>query len=535
MFLLSTHFLLTQCLACLVGCFLTCSPFIVAHNTPVLPPLSALHSSGSLTFPVYHKSIDTPRHIGRDHAFQKQNRSHRRRTLAKFSTDALNPPGPALSNGNVPALLGKVVTLSTDFGEFFAELRIGSPAMPLAVIIDSGSQLMWIQCMPCNKCGSQAISGYPIFEPAKSSSYTNVTCDTTSECPHTDDSIEIKCSTDSGVCMYDVSYADNSSSAGMLASDTLTLTTSNEGASSSFEFNNFVFGCGVNNAGIQTMFNASGLMGLGKGPHSIISQLSIDVFSYCLPNRLNNVDVTGYLTFGRGADANISLSSSMQYTSIVQLNHHHASFLPHDEFYYLGLTGISIDGKPLLIPPAALELNQDTGTGGTIIDSGTALTNFVDEAYTVIINAFNDYIHESTLMTITNVMLDNGYSTLSCYAVPFSNPREAPTVPTMTLHFEGSVAMELRTEHLLHLIHNDTTHDYYCLTMTNNGPLESGAKNIIGNFQQQNFLIEYDIANSRVGFAPTQCSASSPHTTTIIGKPILCHLTLIVVCILLSL
>ncbi|MCO5592842.1 hypothetical protein L7F22_046845 [Adiantum nelumboides] len=535
--------------------FLSSRPFIGA--APVLPQSqSPLLHLGSLTFPVHHRSSSRLDEISSQHSpiyellQRQQTRARRildidlapRPTMNPLISPALSPP----SSVNVPALRGKLVTLSQPFGQYFAELHIGTPAKPLALIIDSGSQLMWIQCQPCINCGPQA-SAYPIFDPARSSSYTNVMCNVPA-CADMDGGIAFSCA-DSGACEYKVSYGDNSNSSGILAADTLTFTTASgtsKGASaSSFELWKFVFGCGDNNVGIETHFNASGLMGLDRGPYSVISQLNVDVFSYCLPNRESSIDVTGYLTFGR-SDANTSASASasaspanpsLQYTPMLQNSY--SSFLSH--FYYLGLTGISINGQLLNIPLAALELDAETGMGGTIIDSGTTLTTFVDEVYTVILTAFDSYVDAS----LKKVELEEDNPAL-CYEVPLSKQKGAPVAPPVTLHFKGSAAMVLSTEHLFHLYGSDTTYNYYCLAMSNSGPLNSGAKNFIGNFQQQNFLIEYDIGNSRVGFAPVQCSPtnnedpSSSHATitTVLGKPftiLVWHLTFIIWGILLCL
>ncbi|MCO5573104.1 hypothetical protein L7F22_026869 [Adiantum nelumboides] len=131
---------------------------------------------------------------------------------------------------------------------------------------------MWIQCYPCINCGPHACA-YPIFNPARSSSYTNVMCNVPA-CTDMDGGITFAC-TDSWVCEYKVSYGDNSNSSCILAAETVALTTasgtSKRASASTFELWKFVFGCGVGNAGIKTHFDALGLMGLGRGPYSVIS------------------------------------------------------------------------------------------------------------------------------------------------------------------------------------------------------------------------------------------------------------------------
>src|SRR5438105_1675901 len=54
------------------------------------------------------------------------------------------------------------------FGEFMVPIQLGTPPQEASIIIDTGSDLTWIQSQPCNKCYTQAD---PIFDPSKSSTY----------------------------------------------------------------------------------------------------------------------------------------------------------------------------------------------------------------------------------------------------------------------------------------------------------------------------------------------------------------------------
>ena len=57
--------------------------------------------------------------------------------------------------------------------EFFMNLLIGTPVVPLVVIMDTGSDLIWTQCKPCTYCFEQAT---PVFNLKLSSSFSDVTC-----------------------------------------------------------------------------------------------------------------------------------------------------------------------------------------------------------------------------------------------------------------------------------------------------------------------------------------------------------------------
>ncbi|KAL0000301.1 hypothetical protein SO802_019903 [Lithocarpus litseifolius] len=76
--------------------------------------------------------------------------------------------------------VGEVVSgVNEGVGEYIIPIEIGSPPIAQHVIMDNGSDLIWIQCQKCQQCHSQFDL---IFDPAKSSSYTEIpyessTCD----------------------------------------------------------------------------------------------------------------------------------------------------------------------------------------------------------------------------------------------------------------------------------------------------------------------------------------------------------------------
>lgn len=83
------------------------------------------------------------------------------------------------------------------------------------------------------------------------------------------------------LCPYTVNYGDRSYTKGYLATDTLTLASTDGGPES---FPGFIVGCGKDNGGPFDK-RGSGIMGLGRGQESLVSQLNSSIggkFSYCL-------------------------------------------------------------------------------------------------------------------------------------------------------------------------------------------------------------------------------------------------------------
>lgn len=81
-------------------------------------------------------------------------------------------------------------------GEYFSRIGVGTPAKQFYMVLDTGSDVNWLQCEPCTDCYQQAD---PVFNPSSSSSYMALTCESP-QCG----SLEVSaCRT--GKCLYQVS------------------------------------------------------------------------------------------------------------------------------------------------------------------------------------------------------------------------------------------------------------------------------------------------------------------------------------------
>lgn len=178
-------------------------------------------------------------------------------------------------------------------------------------------------------------------------------------------------------CHYQYQYGDNSSTSGELSRDTITLTDS---TNTSTEIANFAFGCGTDNQG--SFQPADGIVGLGQGALSFNTQISTlssysDTFSYCLVAFTATTSTSSYLDFGANPTNSTTTSSAtdlvLAYTSIL-------TNINFPTYYYVPMTGISVNGVDLGLLTAAFELDIN-GNGGVILDSGTTLTYLITYAY----------------------------------------------------------------------------------------------------------------------------------------------------------
>ncbi|KAA8528181.1 hypothetical protein F0562_035568 [Nyssa sinensis] len=178
-------------------------------------------------------------------------------------------------------------------GSYLMKFSLGTPPVETFAIADTGSDLIWVQCKPCNqnKCFPQ---DRPLFDPMKSSTYIELPCDS-KPCQALQSS---QCDNTKNQCQYSYRYGDKSYTNGVLTTDTFTFDSAGGQAAA---FPNSVFGCGYDNGGT---FNSreSGLVGLGGGPLSLVSQLATEIdqkFSYCLLPR--TVNSASKLKFGTDA------------------------------------------------------------------------------------------------------------------------------------------------------------------------------------------------------------------------------------------
>ncbi|XP_057540976.1 aspartic proteinase nepenthesin-1 [Amaranthus tricolor] len=354
-------------------------------------------------------------------------------------------------------------------GEFLMNVAIGTPPNPFSAIMDTGSDLIWTQCKPCDDCFDQST---PIFDPSKSSTFSKLSC-SNDLC----EALPTSTCQDDG-CQYLYTYGDYSSTQGILATETFTF--GSDSKSQKVSVPNMGFGCGVDNEG--NGFNqGAGLIGLGRGPLSLVSQLDEPKFSYCL----TSIDGSKTSTLLMGSLANPkALSSNSKATTIMTTPLIHNPSQP--SFYYLNLQGISVGSTHLPIKKSTFSLSDD-GTGGMIIDSGTTITYLESSAFDQVKKAFTSQM---------NLPLDDSGS--GGLDLCFKMPKDTTSleVPKFVFHFKEA-DLDLPSENYMI---GDTNMGVLCLAMG-----KSSGMSIFGNVQQQNMMVVHDLANESLSFVPTQC------------------------------
>ncbi|GAB2239098.1 hypothetical protein Droror1_Dr00025011 [Drosera rotundifolia] len=352
-------------------------------------------------------------------------------------------------------------------GEYETIIGLGTPLVPLKMIMDTGSDLTWTQSKACNPCFEQP--SVP-FDPTSSSTYKLVTCNDTA-CT----SLPSYSCNSNNSCKYDYSYGGGLDQQGLLGRDTLSVP---NGTYSGFLF------------GVETYYQGAvpevdGILGCGGGPQSIVSQLSVlrnfsNVFSYCLVP-------AGSLSMG---GINVGLYKlpnnvgNVIKTPMDQVN------CDASTFTCVTITAVSVGNKEL---NAASSFRR---TGGCIIDSGTTLTYLPSSVYDFIeVELTSKAIPSLEPIPLTDTSSE-GFS--MCW-----KQKNKFSFPDIALIFSGNQKM---------VIHNSSylfydTYEGKNVTCTVFANGFGNPFNIIGNLVSQKYIFINDFDKKTVTIAgPTDCS-----------------------------
>ncbi|KAG4947388.1 hypothetical protein JHK87_043395 [Glycine soja] len=262
-----------------------------------------------------------------------------------------------------------------------------------------------------------------------------------------------------------VESPDGSHSQGDLSVETVTLGSSNDPF---VHFPRTVIGC-IRNTNVS--FDSIGIVGLGGGPVSLVSQLSSSTgkkFSYCLAPIS---DRSSKLKFG---DAAMVSGDGTVSTRIV--------FKDWKKFYYLTLEAFSVGNNRIEFRSSS---SRSSGKGNIIIDSGTTFTVLPDDVYSKLESAVADV-----------VKLERVEDPLKQFSLCYKSTYDKVDVPVITAHFSGAdVKLNALNTFIV------ASHRVVCLAF-----LSSQSGPIFGKLAQQNFLVGYDLQSKIVSFKPTDCT-----------------------------
>lgn len=342
----------------------------------------------------------------------------------------------------------------------------GSGGVAQTMVIDTASDVPWVQCAPCPAPHCHAQTDV-LYDPSKSSSSAAFPCSSPA-CrnlgPYANG-----CTPAGDQCQYRVQYPDGSASAGTYISDVLTLNPAKPASAIS----EFRFGCSHALLQPGSFSNkTSGIMALGRGAQSLPTQTKAtygDVFSYCLPPTPVH---SGFFILG------VPRVAASRYAVTPMLRSKAAPML-----YLVRLIAIEVAGKRLPVPPAVF-------AAGAVMDSRTIVTRLPPTAYMALRAAFVAEMR-AYRAAAPKEHLD------TCYDFSGAAPGGGGGVklPKITLVFDGpNGAVELDPSGVL----LDG-----CLAFAPN--TDDQMTGIIGNVQQQALEVLYNVDGATVGFRRGAC------------------------------
>ncbi|XP_058759756.1 aspartic proteinase CDR1-like [Vicia villosa] len=347
-------------------------------------------------------------------------------------------------------------------GVYLMSYSIGTPPFKVYAFLDTGSNLIWHECKPCNICYNQTS---PIFNPSKSSSYQNIPCSSRT-CKSM---ANASCSYDRDACEYTLDYGHGTKTQGDLSVETLTLDSI---SGSVISFSKIVIGCAhTNTQGFEYNGKSSGIVGLGKGPMSIIKQLG------SLTDYYRTSNLSSKLNFG---DAAIVSGDKVVSTPMVKMIGNQQK-----DYYYLTLKAFSVGNKRIKYKGFKRE-GTNASTNNIIIDSGTPVSLLPRHVFHKL---------ESAVKKV--IKLERFQDPTDSFSLCYNTTSKKLNFPVITAHFSGA-DVKLDPKGVFSTIFKGI--ECFAFRPHNNG------LGLFGSMAQMNHLIGHDLKRNIFSFKPTDCS-----------------------------
>uniref|UniRef100_A0A7N0UQM3 Peptidase A1 domain-containing protein n=1 Tax=Kalanchoe fedtschenkoi TaxID=63787 RepID=A0A7N0UQM3_KALFE len=392
-----------------------------------------------------------------------------------------------LKSPQQPAINANTPLSAHSYGAYSTPLSFGTPPQTIPFVIQTATDFTWLPCTHkyiCKDCNSPPPP--PSFIPKASSSARFLPClnpkcgwfhntEASSRCQD--------CQPESPnctqVCPPYIISSGSGYTGGVLLSETLDLTPLKP-------IPDFIIGCSV-----FSSKQPAGVLGLGRGPASFPTQLNLTRFSYCLlSHRFDDTSKTSNLVLDLGGPT--TSSQKTPNLSYVQFTRNPPAF---PTYYYLPLRKMTVGGRRVKIPYKFLNPGTD-GSGGTIIDSGSAFSSMAGDVFAAV---STELVTQATY--VRDAEMESRTGLTPCFNV---SGIQTVSFPEMSLYFKGGAKMALPLANYFSFMGESS--EAVCLTVVKD---ESGASGgpavILGNYQMQNFYTEFDLRNGRFGYKPQIC------------------------------
>ncbi|CAL1404328.1 unnamed protein product [Linum trigynum] len=364
-------------------------------------------------------------------------------------------------------------------GLYYAKIGIGTPSNDYYVQVDTGSDIMWVNCIQCKECPRTSTLGIDLtlYDINESASGTLVTCDQ-EFCSEVNGGPLSGC-TANVTCPYLEIYGDGSSTAGYFVKDVVQYDTVSGDLETASANGSVIFGCGARQSGdlgSSTEAALDGILGFGKANSSMISQLASTgrvkkIFAHCLDGENGG----GIFAIGHVVEPRVNT------TPIIQDQ-------PH---YNVNMTAVQVGHDMLNLSAEVFDAGEKKGA---IIDSGTTLAYLPEMVYTPLVTKI---ISEQPNLRVQTV-----HDEYTCFQYSGSVDDAFPNV---TFHFENSLLLRVYPHEYLFPFEG-----YWCLGWQNSGLQSRDRRNmtLLGDLVLSNKLVLYDLENQAIGWTEYNCSST---------------------------
>ncbi|KAG2697147.1 hypothetical protein I3843_07G091700 [Carya illinoinensis] len=389
-----------------------------------------------------------------------------------------------------------VIPVSKDAAtlQYVTRINQRTPLVPLSLVLDLGGQFLWVDCEQnyvsstyrparCNsaQCSLARASGCGDCFSAPRPGCNNNTCGVTPD-----------------------NTVTRTATSGEVAEDALSVqSTDGSNPGRTVRVSKFLFSCAPTFLLEGLATGVSGMAGLGRTKIAFPSQFASAFsfhrkFAICLSSSTTS---NGVVFFGDGPYVllpNIDASESLAYTPLfinpVSTASAYAQGEPSAE-YFIGVKSIRISEKVVAVNATLLSIDSE-GFGGTKISTVNPYTVLESSIFNAVTKAF---IAEAAARNISRV------ASVAPFDVCFSSKnvlstRLGPSVPTIYLVLQNkNVLWSIFGANSMVYISDQ---DVLCLGFVNGGE-NPRTSIVIGGYQLENNLLQFDLATSRLGFSST--------------------------------
>lgn len=363
-------------------------------------------------------------------------------------------------------------------GLYYANIGIGTPSKNYSVQVDTGSDIMWVNCIQCRECPKRGYHNLELtlYNPLDSVTGKKISCDH-EFCLEVSKGSVSTCKSNMS-CMYTEVYGDGGYSLGYFVQDVVQYDRVSGDRQTSLANGSVIFGCGARQSGDLGSDDDAldGILGFGKSNSSILSQLASSgkvkkMFAHCL----DGVNGGGIFAMGH----------------VVQPKVNTTPLMPNQLHYNVNMTGVEVGHEFLNL---TVDVFATGDKKGTIIDSGTTLAYLPEVIYKALVRKIFTWQPDLKLRTLRDQY--------TCFEYSKSVDDGFPLV---TFHFEKSLVLEVYPHEYLFPFEN-----LFCLGWQDSGMGTSDKKNltILGDLVLSNKLVLYDLENQAIGWTKYNCSSS---------------------------